>query len=575
MIQSNFSVEVIEKANKMHQKYLFVHEKFDSLPSSEVVIQNYKCHRGKKVGGNSGYEVDININENKSPKGTLWVLQNFLCFNSTDNTVKEIIPFDRIQNIYLSDSILSSEICIETEYGITYFGGFWHKHETLNLLRYLHTYPVTYIKCGMNEKCFRCKYIVDEEEENNNNSNKNNNNPNTNNNNNEEEGDDDDDDDDGLFSKNNNNEDDNDDYVDRWGSFNTSLVSEEDYEKPDLDISMKALTIADEIENIQQHTLETVNEQQMMLENIADEHKDINQNLHSAKRNMRKIESVKGHMTNAITSSKLKQKDFIDKDKYRNIINNNNSVVDYVDAPILMKHFKTLGVFVKNSKSTISGTDLETGYLRFAKNRFFVVRSHTPEDIQFYNSKNQPIPKPERVVAYDYEYKSVSAIYIRARHQHLDIHFVNPNQERFRCMSSFLQGITNELFLRCNKIKKDISVVFEPFTKTFCYGLENLKPQYKTERTSLNSSENVNIAFERPTSQLLASHVPKAIIADVDTQDNHVDLLQQQVKRIKARNHLLGDILEYQNDQIDVMNDQLYKERGEVHKQNYNAKRLN
>lgn len=60
----------------------------------------------------------------------------------------------------------------------------------------------------------------------------------------------------------------------------------------------------------------------------------------------------------------------------------------------------------------------------------------------------------------EYVYSVVGAVVMRARHQHLDIRF-NDGTERFRCMSSFVQGITNELVIKA----PHIGVVFEPGTK--------------------------------------------------------------------------------------------------------------
>jgi len=158
-----------------------------------------------------------------------------------------------------------------------------------------------------------------------------------------------------------------------------------------------------------------------------------------------------------------------------------------------------------------------------------------------------------------YPYKDIIQILLRARHEHMDIRFPNGKKDpsgRLRIMSSYLQVITNQLFMRCKALGHTPHIIFEPGVRQFNYQDERVSKIPPVGRPSVagekgNGSQN---AFVRPnttrTADLL-SDSPQETRDDMARVENQLDEVHRLAKGITAKAHVMNDELDRQNEQLD------------------------
>eukprot|EP01126_Amoeba_proteus_P064609 TRINITY_DN9068_c0_g1_i1.p1 TRINITY_DN9068_c0_g1~~TRINITY_DN9068_c0_g1_i1.p1 ORF type:complete len:542 (-),score=102.42 TRINITY_DN9068_c0_g1_i1:36-1661(-) len=102
----------------------------------------------------------------------------------------------------------------------------------------------------------------------------------------------------------------------------------------------------------------------------------------------------------------------------------------------------------------------------------------------------------------------MAGVLIRVRPSHADIRFVQkpgaPPRERFRFMSSYLQVIVNELYLRSKEGNHQIQVCFEPGATTFQYA------DPRISATSTRATRNENATFVRKGQLTVAGLISNA-----------------------------------------------------------------
>jgi len=151
---------------------------------------------------------------------------------------------------------------------------------------------------------------------------------------------------------------------------------------------------------------------------------------------------------------------------------------------------------------------------------------------------------------YDFEYSNIAEIVMRARHEHMDIRFID-GTERFRLMSSYLQIITNELFIRC---ESGIQITFEPGAKDF---------EYDDPKISVvpPSSRQKGGGFSRfgaltSTSSLLEG-ADQETIDDLDLTDQHLEQISRLVNQTNNIAISMGTEIDRQSGQLDRINDKV------------------
>lgn len=179
--------------------------------------------------------------------------------------------------------------------------------------------------------------------------------------------------------------------------------------------------------------------------------------------------------------------------------------------------------------------------------------SFTPALLRLFKDNFQCIdPTTGRVLQNDYawNYDFIDCVVMRARHEHMDIRF-HPPRDRFRCMSSYLQVITNELVLRGPKDK--IKVIFEPGVRTFAYKDPRISMQPTVSRATAATGFVRNDARQK-TSDLLSSNADPQLRKDLDETDGVIDEI---------------------SDALSVMHDQALTGREEIIRQTEQLDRVN
>lgn len=130
----DFEETVRKKYEVMKSKNEYVWEQFPDLPSSETVIQNYRCtfHRGEQSLG-----------------GKVYLTQNYLLFVSSNNVFRTQFSYMEIQHLLSQAGFLgyTSRMILKLEAGLDVaLSGFFHYTEALTLLRYLTEHAPCYYR---------------------------------------------------------------------------------------------------------------------------------------------------------------------------------------------------------------------------------------------------------------------------------------------------------------------------------------------------------------------------------------------------------------------------------------------
>lgn len=147
---------------------------------------------------------------------------------------------------------------------------------------------------------------------------------------------------------------------------------------------------------------------------------------------------------------------------------------------------------------------------------------------------------------YHWSYYDIEKIVLRARPGHMDIRFFEDISPRFRLMSSYLQVITNELYLRSPD--NQIDVIFEHGIPKFTYGDKRITRMPIKERTSQG-----NFFSREPikTSSLLSDKSSNELKKDFDESDANYNLISNTLHDIKDMNLAMANELDEQLETLD------------------------
>lgn len=165
-----------------------------------------------------------------------------------------------------------------------------------------------------------------------------------------------------------------------------------------------------------------------------------------------------------------------------------------------------------------------------------------------------------------YPYKDIIQVILRARHEHMDVRFPNGKKDpsgRLRIMSSYLQVITNQLYLRCKAQNHNPHVIFEPGVRQFNYQDERVSkmpPLARDVRGTLGQSGGGGVssggsqnAFVRPNSVKTAdllSESSQETRNDMARVESQLDEVHKIAMGINTKAQALNVELDRQNEQL-------------------------
>lgn len=212
----------------------------------------------------------------------------------------------------------------------------------------------------------------------------------------------------------------------------------------------------------------------------------------------------------------------------------------FTDVPILVKH---------------SNDYLEPSLLRFGNKKFFCVNTDSLVMKQ-----------------YTYGYVQVSSIIMRARHQHVDIRF-HDGTDRFRCCTSFVQAVVNEIVLRTKP--GQVTVVHEPGTKQFQYGSLAIRDQtLQASRDNTWSAEGGFFQAPKADSSKIITNAPEEIKDQLKKQDDQINALTDVVGDFGAITNAIKTEAEREIDQLNYIHEKTNSALKKANKDAYRAAKL-
>ena len=183
---------------------------------------------------------------------------------------------------------------------------------------------------------------------------------------------------------------------------------------------------------------------------------------------------------------------------------------------------------------------VEPALLRFGNKRFLCVNSDGAE-----------------VKQYCYSYVQVASIIMRARHQHVDIRF-HDGTERFRCCTSFVQAVVNDIVLRTKTCQ--VTVVHEPGTKQFQYGSLAIREQtLQASRDSTWSAEGGFFQAPKSNTSRLMGNAPEEVQDKVKKQDEQINALSGAVADFRNMDDAIKKEALREVEQLDYIHDKTNK----------------
>jgi len=483
-----------------------------NLPESETVIQDYYCSYGMSIGGR------------------LYITQNYVIFHCNLPLCLEQIPFRKIADIQKEKNLigLSNSLLIKTQEKEYSFGSFVHRDETYNLLQHLLKYPPSFIQLDESSHTAQSSITI------------------------------------APASTTPGDRMSHAGFSDvgygkqqparqsvppdvlsgHWGGQGASgfsasdIVQRKKHLDVDTDLSKQVLRDALEARQMGADTLNELGRQAETIDRIERNVENVHASMDRGERHIRGIESVGGSLKNFFTSDK----DVGNRTAYNPVdrrIQLDDKPPENVDLPILLKH---------------SNDFLTPALLRFTEDCVKCVEADPP---------NRPYK------GLSFPYTSFAQFVVRARPQHLDLRFKDPNAPRFRLMSSHIQGIVNELALRCPGGK----VLFEPGIRTFQYGSRALcQRAVKVGRDG--GGGGMFRAKQKLASNVLSDNVTDQTKAAFDEQDRHLDQLTDVVGDLKVIATGMGTELDRQNQQLEHVTTRVDQANERVFRNNFRVKQL-
>eukprot|EP01113_Clastostelium_recurvatum_P035821 TRINITY_DN5030_c0_g1_i3.p1 TRINITY_DN5030_c0_g1~~TRINITY_DN5030_c0_g1_i3.p1 ORF type:complete len:526 (-),score=113.14 TRINITY_DN5030_c0_g1_i3:54-1580(-) len=443
-----------------------------NLPDTESVIQDYSCSLDKLT------------------PGRLYISQNYLCFASTLSHSLESIPFRKVTDITPDSTLFfQNAIAVTFQGGFHSFGGLVHRDETLNLMLHLWKHPPSYVdledvvevpsNAAEREKAAAAGSSSSPKSQ--------------------------DTKDQPARSSTGSSSSSSSSSSLGGSTYGSSRGSSGSYGstdgvqeqtstvKVDTTSTRNALRLAYEAREIGTATMSELSYQAEVIDLIERDVERVHANLDKSDRLLRGIESVGGGLKNALSSEKKgKDMQYID----RTLVVTKEDVP--VDVDILWKQPNDM---------------LVPALMRLYKDKFVCV--------------NAASKQPEKDMTFPFD--QIESVVLRARHQHIDIRFLG-KAPRFRLMSSYVQPIVNELALRI----KDLKVVFEPGTRQFPYGSNNIQLP-----TSGGAAATRKAGFFRSSA---ATTTISPVITGLNVDSETKTALIQQEKDLDEISSVLGDI---------------------------------
>jgi hypothetical protein len=306
---------------------------------------------------------------------------------------------------------------------------------------------------------------------------------------------------------------------------NQNDQTQEQMTTPQVDVatSKRALRLAQEAVQLGSDSLNELSQQGEALDRIETNLNMMEYQLNQSDRLLSGIESLPAYIGNAIR--KNKQPPPPEPVKNDHSVKLKKQPIPNMDIEILCKN--------KDDSFT-------PALLRLSEDTFSCIDPETEKPLQ----KEMVWP-----------YTAIDSIVMRARHQHMDVRFKVPTMERFRLMSSYLQVITNELFLRAQEKKSSsgppVKVVFEPGVPEFAYGNPRISMQPTRSR---GTAGFIRPESQKRTSELLSSNAPKKLKDDLDETDKDLDNISRLVGDLNSIAVTMGDTIKEQTEHLERLN---------------------
>lgn len=338
----------------------------------------------------------------------------------------------------------------------------------------------------------------------------------------------------------------------RWGSARDSIRvgAAEQYDKVEVGVSEECVGIVEEVAHMGLEVRGRMEDQARSIDRMDRSLLEADDNVKKGQRQMRGVESIGGQVVNLVQSPfqrKLGAYEAPDRDS------GSQDSENYYDVPILAKH---------------PNDSLQPSVLRFGDTHFVAVDCEDPA-----------LPQ---LRTYKYNYPDVCSVVLRARPYHLDIRF-HGEQPRFRCMSSYVQMIANELFLRTRDARssssKGCDVVFEPGVRVFGYGdplLRTYALESALDEAHFDAGEKALFRarrFQKTTEEVVTKADPKTR-SDLDKVDENLAKIQERMSQVYKTTEDIHDEGVRQVEQLRGINKKADKVLLEEHKAAHRAHQL-
>eukprot|EP01103_Thecamoeba_quadrilineata_P011488 TRINITY_DN2755_c0_g1_i1.p1 TRINITY_DN2755_c0_g1~~TRINITY_DN2755_c0_g1_i1.p1 ORF type:complete len:497 (-),score=93.07 TRINITY_DN2755_c0_g1_i1:120-1610(-) len=490
--QQKFEPAVLQEAERIRQRTDEARKIFN-LVDTEVVIEDYLCSIRKAI----------------PIAGRMYITQNYVCFSSFIGGICEVLPYRKITAIVPQTFMFfNSGIDIDVDNIKYQFANYNMREQTLNLLKYLWKHPPSYLTDAPTE-------------------------PPKNN----------------LSSSSSNDGANYGANTGGYGGYGVAGASRDFefnrggavYESQqqqelvvDVDTSLKAIEIALETKDIGQSTLEELNRQAEILDNIERDVEHIHMNLDRGDRYIRSMEGVGGAIKNIFSNNKPSHNTFEKKD-HTVVLQRKPKNVDY-------------NVLIKNPDQNFTPC-----LLRFSDESFYFA--------------SEDGTKP--ITGKEWKYGSFVGLVVNSRHLHAELRLAG--KVILRLVSSYLQAITNEVVLRTEP--GQVTVVFEPHSKSFQYGSFRLSD--KLEAAGIGRANAVNAANPHgKASDILSTNVSQKVKDDFDQQDQNLQILENLVDEISDMSKGMQNELVGQTERIGHITNRVAEAQNHTAESTRRAKRI-
>lgn len=144
------------------------------------------------------------------------------------------------------------------------------------------------------------------------------------------------------------------------------------------------------------------------------------------------------------------------------------------------------------------------------------------------------------------------------------------NSARFRCISSFVQMIVNEIFIRTNR---RVSPLYEPGTRQFEYGNVKLR-EYPLQSSRDASSKLFQRQAIKTADIVVNESTPEVVKNDLQEVDELLDHISKRVSCIEVTVADIGLETKRQTEQAKNINQSTNVTFQTMHRQEYEVRKL-